>query len=116
MRLIGGVIFVLAATFGAYGQKAELTSNGFDAANRPVISVYPNPATDFISVKSDVADLRSARFVLYTIIGNEVAVEPEIADESEVRIRVKDLPSGYYLLAIRNEQSGFRTTRKFLKK
>jgi len=116
MRLIGAVIFVLVASFASYGQKAELNSSGFDASSRPIISVYPNPATDFISVKSDAADLRSARFVLYTIIGNEVAIEPEFADEAEVRIRVKDLPSGYYLLAVRMEESGFRTTRKFLKK
>lgn len=116
MKLIGGVMFVLAAAVAAHGQKAELASGGFDPVNKPTISVYPNPATEFISVKSDAGDLKSARFVLYTIIGNEVAVEPEMADESEVRIRVKDLPSGYYLLAIRNEESGFRTTRKFLKK
>jgi len=116
MKQIWGVFVAVLISITAFGQKAELVSAGFDTANRPVISIYPNPATDFISVRSESTDLRSARFVLYTIIGNEIQVEPEFPENDEVRIRVKDLPSGYYLLAIRMEESGFRTTRKFLKR
>ena len=73
-------------------------------------------ASEFISVRAESTDLRAARFVLYTIIGNEIQVEPEFPENDEVRIRIKDLPSGYYLLAIRMEDTGFKTTRKFLKR
>jgi hypothetical protein len=43
-------------------------------------------------------------------------IESEIVDEHEVRIRVKDLSTGYYLLAIKDEVTGLRTIHKVLKK
>jgi hypothetical protein len=42
--------------------------------------------------------------------------ESEVTDEHEVRVRVKDLTMGYYLIAVREDQSQFRGTYKFLKR
>lgn len=108
------LIVFLCFSGSTYAQKTDF----FTASVEPVreVALFPNPATDYISVLFEEAKAREAVLVMYTIIGNEVAIEPELVDENEVRIRVRDLPSGYYLLAVRNEKSGLRVTRKFLKR
>ena len=108
-------IVLLISLFGQLkAQKVDFTM----ASSEPVkaVSVYPNPATEVISVLFEQPLAVNSSVVMYTIIGNEVNIEPEIIDDFEVRIRVRDLPSGYYLLAVRNEKSGLRVTRKFLKR
>lgn len=53
---------------------------------------------------------------VHSIIGNKLDVETEVVSEHVVRVRVKDLASGYYLLAVKDEDSNFRGTYKFLKR
>ena len=111
---ISTLVLVLLALYGtASAQKSELAPGQIDPMR---VSVYPNPASDFISLKVQGADVREARITVFSLIGNEVRVEQEIIDEEEIRLRVKDLPSGYYLLAIRHEDAGIQATRKFLKR
>jgi hypothetical protein len=43
-------------------------------------------------------------------------IETEIVNEHELRVRVKELASGYYLLAVKNEEANFRGIFKFLKR
>jgi hypothetical protein len=80
------------------------------------ISIYPNPAIDFLNVKLAELDAHQAQVTLYNILGNEVQAEVEVIDDHEVRVRVKELSSGYYLLAVRDEKTQFRATYKFLKR
>lgn len=106
---------MLTAVFGhSVAQKSEV----YTASNEPIkaVTVFPNPASETISVLFEQPLAAGSNLVMYTIIGNEVNIEPELVDEFEVRVRVRDLPSGYYLLAVRNEKSGLRVTRKFLKR
>jgi hypothetical protein len=84
--------------------------------NPKIVSVFPNPAIDFVHVKVENAKATNLKLTLHNIIGNEMRIESEIVDEHEVRIRVKDLSSGYYLLAIKDDESGLRTIHKVLKK
>jgi hypothetical protein len=53
---------------------------------------------------------------LHNIIGNEIRVETDILDEHTLRIKVKDLDAGYYLLALNDSQSKFKGIYKFLKR
>ena len=80
------------------------------------VSIYPNPATDFLNVKLTELSAHKAKLTLYNILGNEIQVETEIVDEHEVKVRVKDLATGYYLIAVHDEQTKFRGTFKFLKR
>jgi hypothetical protein len=57
-----------------------------------------------------------AKLSLHNILGSEITIESEMIDEHELRVRVKDLPTGYYLLAVRDEATQFRGTYKFLKR
>lgn len=103
---------------GVFGQlKAQKVDFSLASAEPlKAVSVFPNPATDVISVLFDQPLAGNSNLVMYTIIGNEVNIEPELVDDFEVRIRVRELPSGYYLLAVRNEKSGLKVTKKFLKR
>lgn len=80
------------------------------------VTIYPNPATDYVNVKLNTLNASKVRLTLYNILGNEINVESEVIDEHEVRVRVKDLTIGYYLIAVREEHSQFRGTYKFLKR
>ena len=80
------------------------------------VSLYPNPATEYVNIKLGALHASEVKVTLYNLIGNEVQIETETIEEHEVRVRVKDLSTGYYLLAIRDEHVKFRGTYKFLKR
>ncbi len=80
------------------------------------IQVYPNPTTEFLTIKFENPIAKKTKFTIHNIIGNEIDLEPEFVDEYEVRIRVKDLHEGYYFLAIQNLPAAYKSTFKFLKR
>ena len=80
------------------------------------VHLFPNPATEFVDVQLDQFPAANVRLTVHNIIGNELQVETEILDEHLIRVKVKDLASGYYLLAVKDEESKFRGTYKFLKR
>lgn len=115
MRLVQITILIgfFALTLPAHGQFSRETSSDIGKN----ISVYPNPvADDYVFVKMEDLDARQVKFTLYNIIGNEIRTEVEVLDAHEVRMRIKDLASGYYLIALRDEGSKFKGTFKFLKR
>jgi hypothetical protein len=90
-----------------FAERADLTKS---------ITVFPNPTTDFVNIRLAVLNAREVKLTLYNILGNEIQAETEIVDDHEVRIRVKEFPTGYYLIAVRDEATLFRGTYKFLKR
>jgi hypothetical protein len=78
--------------------------------------LYPNPAVEYINVSFEEPIAKEARLTVHNIIGNPLELETELIDEHELRIRVKDLPTGYYIVVIRDEQTNRRSTLKFLKR
>lgn len=120
MRLLK--IFVLVGLVGisrvGLGQgREEMSLPGYQHPDFvKSMKLYPNPATDFISLKLEAPNAQHVKLTLHTIIGNSLEVESEIIDENEVRLKVKDLASGYYLLAVKDERSGFKGVYKFLKR
>lgn len=104
----------LFSSLMALGQEsaiqAERTSPG------KTISLYPNPAVEYIEVNLDQLYATKVKLTLYNIIGNEVLAETEVIDDHKIRVRVKDFASGYYLLALRDDETKFRGTYKFLKR
>jgi hypothetical protein len=113
-RVLGIVVILIGFHLAGFGQVPE--SNSHYSISK-AISVYPNPTVDdYIHVKLDVLKAATVRLALHNIIGSEVPTESEIVNEHEVRIRIKDLASGYYLLAVRDDETKFRGTYKFLKR
>jgi hypothetical protein len=80
------------------------------------VHLFPNPATEFVDVQLDHFPAEKVKVTVHNIIGNELQVETEILDEHLIRVKVKELATGYYLLAIKDEESKFRGTYKFLKR
>jgi len=80
------------------------------------VHLFPNPATEFVDVQLDQFPAENVKLTVHNIIGNELQVETEILDEHLIRVKVKELATGYYLLAIKDEESKFRGTYKFLKR
>lgn len=80
------------------------------------VQVYPNPATEYISIKLETVQIADVNISLHNIIGNVVEAEPEVVEEREIRFRIKDLPVGYYLVSVRDKKGGSTGTVKFLKR
>lgn len=106
------VIILIALALPAKAQFARETSDP-----GKTISVYPNPAIDdYVFIKMDDLDAHQVKLTLHNIIGNEIRIETEVVDQHEIRMRIKDLAAGYYLIALRDEGSKFKGTFKFLKR
>ena len=80
------------------------------------IELYPNPAVSYINIQIRESELSNPQFVLYSIIGNEIKIEPEVISDNKFRIELKELPAGYYLLSIKDSKTNFKRTYKFLKR
>jgi len=53
---------------------------------------------------------------VHNILGNTLEVETEVVDEHEIKLKVKELATGYYFVSVRDEQANLRGTYKFLKR
>ncbi len=80
------------------------------------VNIFPNPATEWVHVRLEHVNVDKVHVSMHNIIGNEINIETERIDDHELRVRVKDFDAGYYLLALKDEQSNFRGTYKFLKR
>lgn len=79
------------------------------------VQLFPNPSTDFLTVKIENFDLKEVNIVVHNIIGNAVDVTTEEIGKGEYRVKVEDLNPGYYLISIRDDKY-FREAYKFLKR
>ena len=118
MRLLSLIIVLFSLAGSAMGQAPA--SFDVDQAGRHDISrnvqIFPNPAVEFVHVRLDHINVDNVKVSMHNIIGNEINIETERIDEHEIRIKVKDFDAGYYLLALKDDQSKFRGTYKFLKR
>ena len=80
------------------------------------VKLFPNPAIDYVHVKFEAPQAKTSTFTLHNIIGNTLETETEVVDEFEVRVRVKDLSAGMYLLSIKNDYTRLKGAYKFIKK
>jgi len=96
---LAGLILVLVTTL-ARGQSSDvMASAGADVLK--TAHIYPNPAVEYLSLRFEQPIAREVSLELHSIIGSRLEAETEIVDDFEVRVRVKELPSGYYLLDVK---------------
>jgi hypothetical protein len=111
------VIILISMTVAAFGQsREEYEEQSTRVELAKAVHIFPNPAIDFVHVRFDEIPARDITLTIHNIIGNPVPIETEVIDEFEVRVRVKDLNSGYYLLAVKDVKNHFQGTYKFLKR
>lgn len=113
LNLIFLIIFSFAVA--AKGQSGfEVTTGQQDPQAK--IQIYPNPAAEFLHVKLEGVKVGNLQIAVRNIIGNEMQAEIDFVGDDELRLRVKDFNTGYYLLALYDESSNFKGTYKFLKR
>ena len=119
LSLILSFFLLLFLSGTAFGQAQTPEAVAYTAEKTDLsksITIYPNPAVEYINIKLSTLDASTTKIVLYTILGSELQTEKETVNDHEVRIKVKDLATGYYLIAVRDEQLQFKATYKFLKR
>jgi hypothetical protein len=110
------LMMALATAAFAQGPGTYGPEQGARTEMAKAVTLYPNPTTEFVYVRLETMNIDHVKISMHNIIGNELPIETEKIDEHEVKIRVKDFDAGYYLLALRDDQSNFRGTYKFLKR
>ena len=80
------------------------------------IEIFPNPSTDYINVVVNNSNLETATLVVHNVIGSRFEVKYEEVSSDNYKLDVRDLPVGYYLLAIKDPSTNFSETYKFLKR
>lgn len=112
LLLLVGLFLAIGTRAMAQAREEFTTANDFMRS----VHLYPNPVVDYVQVKFDEPKAKTVRLTLYNIIGNRIEAETEEVDEYEIRIRVKDLPAGYYFIALQESESRQKGSLKFLKR
>jgi hypothetical protein len=111
------LVFLLAASaWVANAQSLPESPAAQEVDLSKTVHLFPNPATEDVFVELDHFPAEKVNLTVHSIIGNKLDVETEVVSEHVIRVRVKDLAAGYYLLAVKDEDSNFRGTYKFLKR
>jgi len=92
----------------------SFSSNDLKIENK--IQIYPNPSVDFLKVSIEESKLVDPQIVIHSIIGTKLEVYTQKISANEFSVDVKNLPAGYYLVAIKDASTGFSETYKFLKR
>ncbi len=104
---VGGVaLHVSSAKFFTHGAVLGTTNL---ASDNSALEVFPNPATENITVKFNAATPENVSVSLTDLVGREVATASQITNNSAT-IPVSGLSSGLYLVQVINGNE--RTTRK----
>jgi hypothetical protein len=117
IKLLWVLLIVCSASALSYGQSVPENAS-YERDITKAVHIFPNPAVavDYLHVKLAQLQASKIKLTVHNIIGNEMAIETEVVDEHELRIKIKDLASGYYLLAIKDDEAKIRKTLKFLKR
>lgn len=76
---------------------------GQDMMDQASLQLYPNPATDRVSIEASERDLENARFILRDLNGRIVKEFPG-KESSRVQLDLEGIPSGAYLLEVNGKE------------
>lgn len=76
-------------------------------ANRPDLSVFPNPAVEYFSVNDNNDQV--AHILVFNIVGKQVRTYEFVKGE---RYSLIDLPKGFYLVQLLDRNRKVLTTQK----
>ncbi len=105
---------LFANTFAQGAEEIGFKRSSLSEVNK--VEIFPNPSVDFLNIEINNSKMSKPVIEIYSIIGNVIKVELENVEENKFRINVSNIPAGYYLLSIRDEQTQFKETYKFLKR
>lgn len=101
-KLILAITFALLG-FAASAQMEKRTDN-------PVISIFPNPATEYITVSNEDA---VRNIVLFNMVGRKMRT---FTIEKGEKYEIGDLPNGLYVVQLFGKTNKVLTTQRLTKK
>jgi Secretion system C-terminal sorting domain len=110
------IVILSLAVLLMFSAKAQVKDDSYATDPTKAIRLFPNPAVDFVSVRFETPLANIVQVSLHDIIGNEIPVEMEVYGEYEIHLKIKDLPTGYYLVTVKQEEGSHRSILKFLKR
>jgi len=114
------ILTLLITAFGSslyaqsIGELDRFEDESLELRNK--VRLFPNPTIDYLSIEISNSDLENVEFTFHNIIGNIVEVKVDKISQNQFKIDVESLPTGYYLVAIKDDNKHFRETYKFLKR
>jgi hypothetical protein len=118
VKLLFVVALALASSYG-YAQQGQPEEPFLQRDVTKSVHIYPNPAVaaEYITVRNTEIPAERMRVTLHNIIGNKMEVETEMGeDPHELRVRIKDLASGYYLVSVKDDKTRSFGIYKLLKR
>lgn len=103
----------LLALFFTFAVMVQLdaVSAGIDLPQPTKITVYPNPATNYISIDNDE---NVKRITIFNLVGKELKTFENI--QKDEHYDVSELPNGMYLVQIIGQSNKIITTQRVSKK
>lgn len=80
------------------------------------VEVFPNPATNYLTVDLSKLSLDDPKIEIRNIIGSKMSFRSEDLGGKKQRLDVQDYPPGYYLVLVRDDKTKFQQTVRFSKK
>ena len=80
------------------------------------VKLFPNPATDYLTVELKDKNMTSVEFELNNIIGNVFSLRSEKVEGNIYKFYIKDLSPGYYFLTVKDKDTGYKRAYRFVKK
>ena len=110
-------LFVFCFIGWANGQQRPHIANinGEVVKKNYQVSLYPNPAWEFLNIKSFGDNFVDPEFEIVSLIGNKVQTNVEKIDDNEFRIPVRQFAEGHYILIIKDNGTFYRRAFKFQK-
>jgi hypothetical protein len=104
-------IFINEVLKNAYNAACNATSTSTSPFVKDEITIYPNPSSDILNIKSDLLDINQLTYEISNIQGQIIApLEPINKDG---KINIANLSSGVFILKLYTKDNDF--VKKFIK-
>ncbi len=115
-RTLLATIFSLFTVFAAFSQSNPDGSEGFlypqeTLYEQPAISIYPNPATNYISIDND-ENVKS--IIIFNLVGRKMLTFDNIRKDEQYD--VSTLSNGMYLVQVTDQANKIITTQRISKR
>lgn len=106
-------LLLILLAFSSIIAIAQLSADGSgEAFPQPVkISIYPNPATNYISINKDE---NVKQITIFNLVGRKLKTFEDV--EKDEQYDVSDLPNGMYLIQVIDKSNKIITTQRISKR
>lgn len=97
----GSKFYVTDTYNGTVRVYKKITSTGFEDTKTKIFSIYPNPASNVITLNLNKTNNEALDLNVYSISGT--LVKSEMLKQNQHETNIADLPNGVYLVTIKSK-------------